>query len=364
MGLPEILISFRKKASTAVRLGSRGLVAVLLDDDTGEQFLSPYRRLRDVREQDWSEESLTALKLIFKGSPQRVVAVRLLKKDGAADVSGTLNEIIALNADYLAYPGFTQANREDVLEFITRSHERGKKVKAVLAGCAADNEHVINLATASMTVKWEETDTTQVLGGGLYSCRIAGILAGLPLTQSCTCYVLDEVVDAQASPDPDADIDAGKLIVIFDGEKYKIGRGVTSLVKTSDEKPGELKKIKIVEGMDVILHDIYSTFEDDYIGKMANDYDNKQLFVGAVNGYFRQIQGSVLDGRAENYVEVDAQKNREFLESNPEYLKAGQDPADMTEQELKEANTGSWMFLTGSVRFLDASEDLKLDLFM
>ena len=71
----------------------------------------------------------------------------------------------------------------------------------------------------------------------------------------------------------------------------------------------------------MILHDIYSTFEDDYIGKMANDYDNKQLFVGAVNGYFRQIQGSVLDGRAENYVEVDAQKNREFLESNPEYLK-------------------------------------------
>ena len=46
MGLPEILISFQQKAVTAVRGSSRGMAAVLLDDNTKEQFLTPYRRER------------------------------------------------------------------------------------------------------------------------------------------------------------------------------------------------------------------------------------------------------------------------------------------------------------------------------
>lgn len=358
MGLPEILISFQQKASSAIRTGSRGLVAVLLEDDTKEQFLSPYRRLRDIREEDWTKESLTALKLAFKGEPQKVLAVRMLKKEGAADLKRTLDEIMAVNVDYLAYPGFTGSQKETVLAFINESHEKGKKVKAVLPDCAADCEHVINVATPSVTVKWDDTEETEEYGAGQYCCRIAGILAGLPLTRSCTYYGLDEVVDASLEQDPDAAVDAGKLILIFDGEKYKIGRGVTSLTAISEKKPEGLKKIKIVEGMDVIMYDIYSTFEDEYIGKVVNSYDNKQLFVGAINNYFRRVEGSILDGNAGNYVEVDAQQNREYLEKN------GIDTTDMTEQELKEANTGSWMFLTGNVRFLDAAEDLKLTMFM
>ena len=34
MGLPEIIISFQRKADTAIRSGSRGMVAVVLDDTT------------------------------------------------------------------------------------------------------------------------------------------------------------------------------------------------------------------------------------------------------------------------------------------------------------------------------------------
>jgi len=358
MGLPEILISFQQKASAAIRAGNRGLVAVLLEDDKKEQFLAPYRRAVDVQEEDWSRESLTALKLAFKGEPQKVLAVRMLKQDGAADIKRTLDEIMAVNIDYLAIPGFTSGQKEAVVNFIKESHERGKKVKAVLPDCAADLAHVINLATPSVTVKWDDTEETETYGAGMYCCRIAGILAGLPLTRSSTSYELSEVVDAAAAQDPDAEVDAGKLVIVFDGEKYKIGRGVTSLTTVSEQTPGDLKKIKIVEGMDVITSDIYSTFEDNYIGKVANSYDNKQLFVGAVNNYFRKIESSILDGNAENYVEVDAQKNREYLEAH------GTDTTDMAEQELKEANTGSWMFLTGSVKFLDAAEDLKLQMFM
>ena len=183
-------------------------------------------------------------------------------------------------------------------------------------------------------------------------------MAGLPLSQSCTYYELEEIVDAQLAADADAEIDSGKLIVIFDGEKYKLGRGVTSLVTVSDTNPEDFKKIKIVEGMDVITYDIQSTFMDTYVGKVANSYDNKQIFVGAVNDYLRQLLNTVLDGEGENYVKVSAEGNREYLEEK------GTDTSEMTYQELLEANTGPWLYLEGTCSFLDAMEDMDLKMYM
>lgn len=358
MGLPEIRISFSEKAETAIRQGSRGMVALVLSDSTKDQFLTPYTRKSQIKKEDWTEDSLKALKLAFEGSPKRVLAVRMLKKEAAADLAGTLAEILPLNIDYLAIPSYTGADKEAVKGFLETAHVKGKKVKAVLPDTEADDMHVINFATTSVTALWPEKEELVTYTGAEYCCRIAGILAGLPLTQSCTYYELAELVDAQLSADPDEDVDAGKLIVVFDGEKYKLGRGVTSLTTASADKPEAFKKIKIVDGMDVITHDIYRTFEDEYAGKVVNSYDNKQLFVGAVNDYLRRMEGSVLDATAENTVEVDAEANREHLEAS------GVDTTDMSQQELKEANTGSNMFLSGSCRFLDTAEDLQLQVYM
>lgn len=358
MGLPEIRISFLQKANSAIQRSSRGMVAVLLDDETKEQFLTPYRREREVSKDDWSEKSLKLLKLTFKGGPQKVVAVRMLRVDGATSLEATLSEILPLNLDYLVYPDFQAADKAVVKEFLQCAAEKGKKAKAVLPQCAADDEHVVNFSTSSVTALWDDSEEPATYTAAEYCCRIAGILAGLPLTRSCTYYELDEVVDCTLSDDADADVDAGKLVIIFDGEKYKLGRGITSLVTVAEEKSEDLKKIKIVEGMDLITHDIHSTFEDEYVGKVVNSYDNKQIFVGAVNDYFRTLENSVLDAEADNLVEIDAEGNRDYLESR------GVDTTDMTDQELKEANTGSWLFLTGSCKFLDAMEDLKLQMYM
>lgn len=358
MGLPEIRISFQQKANSAIQRSSRGLVAVLLNDGTKNQFLSAYRREREVNKEDWSEESLKLLKLAFKGGPQKVVAVRMLQVDGTVSLEATLSEILPLDIDYLAYPGFTETDRTVMKDFLQRAVENGKKVKAVLPHWEADYERVVNFDTDSVTAVWEDSEDPVSYTAAEYCIRIAGILAGLPLTRSCTYYELEEVVDCALSDDADADVDAGKLVIVFDGEKYKLGRGVTSLTTTSEEKPEDFKKIKIVEGRDIITHDIHSTFEDEYVGKVVNSYDNKQIFVGAVNDYFRSLENSVLDAEADNLVEVDAEGNRDYLESR------GTDTTDMTDQELKEANTGSWLFLTGSCKFLDAMEDLKLQMYM
>lgn len=316
MGLPEIVITFKKKASAAIAKSQRGMVAVLLKDDTAEQFLTPCTRWKNVKETEWTKESLKVLKLIFKGGPRQVLAVRLQHTDGSPDLAETLRQILHINIDYLCYPGYQASDVTVLRDFITEAHEKGKKVKAVLPGVEADDMHIINFTSSYVTAKWTDEEQPATYTAAEYCCRIAGILAGLPLTQSCTFYVLDEVVDADIPEDPDADIDAGKLVIVFDGEKHKIGRGVTSLQTVTPETPEAFKKIKIVEGMDVIRHDIFSTFESSYVGKVVNSYDSKQLFVGAVNDYLRAMQNAILNAEAENAVQISAEGNREYLEEH------------------------------------------------
>lgn len=73
------------------------------------------------------------------------------------------------------------------------------------------------------------------------------------LARSSTYYVLDDISEAETPDDPDDRINAGELVIVFDGRKYKIGRGVNSLVSFTTEKTEDVRFIKIVEGMDLYM---------------------------------------------------------------------------------------------------------------
>ena len=85
-------------------------------------------------------------------------------------------------------------------------------------------------------------------------------------------------------------------------------------------------------------------------------------FAVAVPGSLRSllggVEGSVLDETGDNFVEVDLEANREYLK------RQGIDTEEMTDTQIREANTGSYLFLTGACRFLDAMEDLTLKMNM
>ena len=73
---------------------------------------------------------------------------------------------------------------------------------------------------------------------------------------------------------------------------------MNSLTSTSDGKGDDFKKIKIIEAVDMIRDDIKKTFEDEFVGRMENSYDNKIIFIAAVNKYFSDLagQGVLYDG--------------------------------------------------------------------
>ena len=354
MGTPKIIIEFLKKSETLINRSGRGMVVLLLKDDACGQTFTPYAEPDEVSADGWTEKNREYIKMAFTAGPKQLLCVRAVTEEGKMNVTDTLELVRYINFDYLASPYFTKEDCETVKEFIRKVRDEGKKAKAVLPEYEADCEAVVNFANPSVTVMWDETVEPVTYTAREYCCRIAGILAAVPLTRSSTYYELPEIVDTAGFENIDDEIDKGKLVIIYDGNKYKIARGVTSLQTVTEEHPKDFKKIKVLEGADIIRYDIRSTFEDEFVGKMNNTYDNKQQLIGAINQYLKNLEDTVVDGENEHYVELDSAAILEWLK------KDGVDTDELTEQQIKEANTGSTIFLAGRMKLLDAVEDLHL----
>ena len=98
------------------------------------------------------------------------------------------------------------------------------------------------------------------------------------------------------------------------------------------------------------------TAQDNYIGRYANSYDNKCLLITAINEYFRELirSGIIQSG----ICEIDVEAQRKYLEGK------GIDTQDMSDQEIKEANTGAHVYLRATVSILDAIEDIDLNIYI
>jgi len=349
MGLPEITITFSSLASSAIARSQRGVVALILKDDTGDFDEKVYNSVSDIDSEDWTETNLQHIKDAFLGIPSKVIVERL--DANASDYSDALDILASKRWNYLAVPGIITADATTVATWIKTQRSTNKKTfKAVLPAGTTDHddEGIIEFATSGIKVGNSTYTASQ------YTARIAGILAGLPLTRSATYFVLSEVDAITESTTPDDDIDDGKLILINDGEKVKIGRGVNSLQTITSPKNVDWKKIKIIESHDLIQDDITNTFNDQYVGKVNNDYDNQAIFIAAINLYLSKLQGDVLDPYGTNTVNVDVVAQRAAWEA------AGTDTSTWSDQTVKETAYKSNVFLGGNVKFLDAMEDLVM----
>ena len=352
MGLPEVNIVFRSLAISAIERSERGIVALIVNDDLATEKSYTFKKLAEVMPEDFKEDVYDYIRLAFLGNPTKVI-VEVMNETNERTINTVLKDLESKKFNYLAIPGVSKEEAQIVSSWIIDCREEGKMYKAVLPNVEADNEAIINFATEGIKVD-EKTYTTEV-----YCARIAGILAGLPLTRSATYFVLNEVDEIIEHEDPDQSINEGKLILINDGSKIKIGRGVNSLTTIVKPKGNEFKKIKIVEAMDMIYEDIRTTFEDEYVGKVLNSYDNKIIFLTAVNAYFKQLQkDGVLDPNNDAIAEIDVDAQELYLN------KQGITTEDMSPQDLKEANTGSTVFFKANVKPLDAMEDLEFNIYI
>lgn len=352
MGLPEVNITFKSKSVSAIARSALGIVALILRDATANYVnqITTIKSVEDLKETDWTAENYDYINKTLLGTPSKIQVLRIAT-DGL--ITDALEKLSFVKFNYAAIPSANVTEAATFASWIKSKRTNDKRtVKAVVANQTADSIGVINFTTGGI-VAGEKTYTAQE-----YTCRIAGILAGLPFTRSSTYYVLPEVTSITESATPNEDIDAGQLILINDGEKIKIGRGVNSLTTVTAEMKQDYKKIKIVEVMDMITDDVRDTFNDNYVGKVPNIYDNQILFIIAVKSYFKGLASqNILDNSYENTAEVDVSTQRLAWEE------IGTDTTSWDDAKVREMSFGSAVFLAGNVKIVDAMEDLDFNIF-
>ncbi len=303
-----------------------------------------------------SEENAELVELALKGyetAPKKLYLYVMDKaEETEAEYTKALNYFTTVKANWIAVaPVKEDSKQEAIIEWIKSQRKEKRTVKAVLPEAQADTEGVVNV------------EGSLFKGGVEYppekaAVRIAGLLAGTPITISATYAPLADFTDCTRMDRGKLDeaVDAGKFVCMWDGEKVKVCRAVNSLTTINTEKGESFRKIKIVETMDMMQDDITLTVQDNYIGRYPNTYDNKCLLITAINEYFRELtrSGIIQSGLCE----IDIEAQRRYLEQ------AGTVTEEMSDQEIKESNTGSHVFLKASVSIVDAIEDIDLNIYI
>ena len=347
MGLPNIIIEFISKASTAIKRGERGIVAVMVIEEVEKPTVTKIEDVTQIPE-GLTEANRAYVERTFLGGQKPVRYVQLVQ---AKSVAEGLPVLETFKFNYFAAPPTVEADEvTSIVTYIKAMRDnKNLKVKAVLPNAKGDHEGIINFTTTDIKVG-ENTYTAAE-----YCSRMAGLLAGTPLSVSCTYYVLNEVDDVPkfSRSELDAKIDAGELVIFHDGEKVKVGRERNSLTTVGQTKGDIYKSIKAVDIMDMIYDDIHTTIDDSYIGKYANNYDNKCLIIVAVQTYLERLRDEqLLD--TEITVGIDLEEQKKYLKER------GWTTDEMTEQEIKEANTETWIFIQGAYKILCAIEDARV----
>jgi hypothetical protein len=187
-----------------------------------------------------------------------------------------------------------------------------------------------------------------------FCCVMAGLVAGTPLSQSVTYSVPKNIIDipSQTKEQAEARVKAGELVLVKEMGKVRVARGVNSLTTLTDAKGNAFQKIKLRKTLNLIHNDLRRVIVEKYIGKVPNNYDNKCILITEIKNYLEDLSREQLIEKV-NTVGIDLIAQKKWLKVNTNL-----DINNMSEQEIKEANTQSNVFIAISLKVVDAMEDI------
>lgn len=351
IGLPKIEVNFKGLATSIIERSQKGVVCLILKDDTDKTFdFIEYDNIDKIETEKFTESNVNYIKDCFLGNPSKILVARI---DLAGMVSDMLTKVKSKYFDWIGIAEGTEQEQQDLATWIINND--GDYGCIVFNATTTDNMKVVNFKNTSVTPVGKTSIT-----GEKYISRLLGLFAGLPFTQTATYYILQDLESVEDVIDLEATINAGGLALFNDEGNVRVARAVNSLVTIALPLTDDMKKITIVEAMNLIRRDIKSTFKNSYVGKSKNKYDNQILFISAVNSYFRALQGEdILDSEYDNVASVDVEAQRNA------WLGIGKMEAESWNDITVKTNTfRSNIFLAGNVKILDGIEDLAFNISM
>ena len=354
MAMPEINILFKTLAKTASIRSARGVACIVVKDSAVEGKYV-YTREKQIT-QSYDDDNLSLVKEAFNKYGVTKLVVYAVNKTGGT-LADALNNLKKVEINYLACNFALEENDITLLKQFKETRVKNNMDLQIIANVAADDEYFINFASTGISVNGSAIESHR------FMCKLAFILASIPQTESATYYVLDDVTAVTEIENEDEAVEAGKIFITFDGEKYKLSRAVNSKTTLAANEKKDLKKIKITEGKIIVKGDIYKVFRDKYIGKCNNDYNDRLSLVSEINRYLTNLAyEGILNIDYDNHVELDVQAMRDYMEKEVDT-----DTSDMKDIDVLkdvEGLCGSKVFIKGQVRFVDAMEDITLVLYM
>lgn len=354
MGLPTITVEFKKLASTAPARSARGVMAVILQDATEATWThQSYVTADEVKKAEFTAENYAALLRAFAAGPTKVIAVRVGAEGSITDATKILDNL-AYNW-VCAVPDTFQAGLVTYVKGVN-TPRRVRKAKALVAGQdTADDMHIVSVANKTVTLSGA-SDPTNI---GEYLPRLCGVLAACPMDRSVTFQELDDLAAVDVVADVDTAIDKGKFCLIQDDDKIRIARGVNTLQTISGDLTEDMKKIAIVEAMDLIQEDIIRTFKTYYLGKVKNSADNQALLVGDIFTYLNELaKEDVVDRNQAITVAIDVAAMRNAWRADGVHVE------DLSDAQVKKKTYKAAVFVVASAHILDAMEDMTIAITM
>lgn len=395
--MPSVIVAFEEKGIEAIQRSQRGIVLLVLEQE-GKDMTKDYLNIYTIDDipEDLTDENKEYIKLALLGyqtTPKKVVVYFIppvpttttaeagaeegtasgdgadLDAGGETAAGGTTETTTTAKQDYtkilrvietvefvyLAIPQIQPENVPDIASWIKSMRTtKDIMVNAVLPNINADCEGVINFTNSIIRTKTKSYTAAQ------YCARVAGLLAGTPMTIAATYAPLNELIEVERNTVDEMNdrVSNGEFFFFHDGKKIKVARAVNSFTTTYQGRGDDFKFIKIMNLLDMIHNDIKQTGHDSYIGKYTNNASNRALLITAINGYFKTLETEGLLERNKNNAYIDYEAVKNWRESNG--LNTRDELEAMSEKELETLNLHENVFIAADLSPLNAIENITM----
>lgn len=368
IGMPDLNIVFKGLGASAVNRGSKGqAILIIKDDNENGKPLYTFKSIEDVTgevEAEFDEKNILYIKDALSGTPKELIVIRInndisVKEDAmhSPKTLSTALQLLKTKAEINCWIAIADADKtedEDLASFV-KSQNKNEKRRYKQLGYqmdSPDDMHIVNFTTDKIS------RGGVITSGGQYIPKLLGVIAGQSMDMSLIARSFGDLDFVTEPEDKDVAIDNGELILFNDeGGKIGIGRAVNSLVTTGQGVTNDMKFILIVEVMDLIYSDIYSTWNNSYKGRYKNTLDNQMLLVGAINSYFQTLeQDFLLDPSFDNRTKIDVTTQR--LANIPKY---GEEVVESwSDDRALEMTMGTQVYLGAEIKPANAMEDMDM----
>ena len=291
--LPGAYLNFHTNAPLSITLGERGTVVILQEVSKGAK--GEVYKITAFDQSKWPEGVTDSDKLLtneaLKGA-NTVIVYNLGIEHTSEAVEQALAKLMTEDFDVLVYPydgAAYDTNKTTIKAWVNMMRtDEGKKIQAVMANFAADDEAIINVTQGIKLVDGTELTAAQT------TAWVGGVTAGAAINQSNTGrkYIgAIDVVPRMTKTEMETAIQNGEFIFKVDtAQNVTAVYDINSLTTITSEKGKPFTKNRVIRTIDGINNDIVEIFESNYVGKINNNEDGRSLLRATLIEYFNELQ--------------------------------------------------------------------------